>query len=157
MKMSKILVPLDGSAAAEAALPVALELAKASNASLLILRVASARFDPEPGPVDAGLAPIREAEAYLRSIRERAGAQGGRVTTVIWQGSPAAAIVKAVQEYQADMIVMTTHGRTGREREMFGSVAEAVLRAVAVPVLIVRPAGAGLQAPPGDARPLPAP
>ncbi len=157
MKINKILVPLDGSPAAEAALPVAVELARASDASLLVLRVASLRFDQEPGPVDARLAPIHEAETYLQTVRERVGSLGGRVATVIWQGSPAAAIVKAVRAYQADMVVMTTHGRTGLEREMFGSVAEAVLRGVTVPVLVVRPTGAGVQAPAGDARPLPAP
>jgi nucleotide-binding universal stress UspA family protein len=154
MNVTRILVPLDGSATAEAALPVALGLARTSGANLIVLRVTEVRFDQEPAPVDAGLAPIREAEVYLRAIRERLGQGGAKVATVIWQGSPAAGIVKAARHYQADVVVMTTHGRTGRDREMFGSVAEAVLRGVAVPVLVVRPTGVTVHAPPGDAAPL---
>jgi nucleotide-binding universal stress UspA family protein len=81
MEEARILVPLDGSAAAEAAVPVALELARSSRGTLLLLRVTDVRFDQEPSPVEAGLAPIREAESYLRALR----------------GSPAAAIVRAAR------------------------------------------------------------
>jgi hypothetical protein len=52
---------------------------------------------------------------------------------------------------------MATHGRSGREKDMFGSVAEAVLRGVTVPVLVVRPAGMVVQAPGGEAAPWPPP
>jgi nucleotide-binding universal stress UspA family protein len=155
MNASRILVPLDGSEAAEAALPVALKLARTSNGHVLLLRVTQLRFDRDPSPVEADLARIREAEAYLGGLRQRLGADGGQVTTVLWQGSPAAAIVKAVPHYQIEVIVMTTHGRTGREKDMFGSVAEAVLRGVNVPVLLVRPGGIAVRTPPGEAAPLP--
>jgi nucleotide-binding universal stress UspA family protein len=100
--------------------------------------------------------PIREAESYLRAITARLGVTREQVATFVWRGSPASAIVKAAQHYQADVIVMTTHGRAGREKEMFGSVAEAVLRGVALPVLVVRPSGVVVQAPPGEAVPWPA-
>jgi nucleotide-binding universal stress UspA family protein len=153
MKVTKILVPLDGSEAAEAALPMALEFARASGAHLLLLRVTDVRFDQEPAPVDIGLAPVRAAESYLRGVQGRLGAGLGQVSGVVWRGSAAAAIVKAVRQYQVDIIVMTTHGRSGREKEMFGSVAEAVLRGVTVPVLVVRPSGMAVQAPGGEAAP----
>jgi nucleotide-binding universal stress UspA family protein len=157
MEETRILVPLDGSAAAEAAVPVALELARSSRGNLLLLRVTDVRFDQEPSPVEAGLAPIREAESYLRVLRGRIDAEGGQVGTLIWRGSPAAAIVRAARHYRVNFIVMTTHSRTGREREMFGSVAEAVLRGASVPVLVVRPPGAVVQVPPGEAAPWPVP
>jgi len=148
-------VPLDGSAAAEAALPVALEMATATGGQLVILRVVTERFDRDPSPLDAALTRLREAEVYLRHIRDRIASEGKQVATFLWQGSPAAAIVKAVQHYQIDVIVMTTHGRTGREKEMFGSVAESVLAGITVPVVVVRPTGVVVRTPPGDAAPLP--
>jgi nucleotide-binding universal stress UspA family protein len=61
------------------------------------------------------------------------------VETSVWSGPAAATIIKAAQTYGADMIVMTTHGRSGREREMFGSVADSVLRNAPMPVLVLRP------------------
>jgi nucleotide-binding universal stress UspA family protein len=151
----RILVPLDGSAAAEAALPVALQMATTPGGQLLILRVVAERFDRDPSPLETALARIREAEAYLRQIRERITSEGQQVATFLWQGSPAAAIVKAVQHYQIDVVVMTTHGRTGRDKEMFGSVAESVLAGITVPVVVVRPTGVAVRTPPGDATPLP--
>jgi nucleotide-binding universal stress UspA family protein len=155
MKAGRILVPLDGSEAAEAALPFALDLAKTSQGRLLVLRVTDVPFDRDPAPVESVLARIREAEAYLRGISERLSIGGGQLTTSLWQGSPAAAIVRAVPYYQIDVIVMTTHGRSGREKEMFDSVAEAVLRGVTVPVLLIRPTGVVVQTPPGEAVPWP--
>jgi nucleotide-binding universal stress UspA family protein len=153
MNMHRLLVPLDGSETAEAALPAARELARTSGAELLLIRVTEARFDPSPGPLAAGLGRIREAEEYLGAIRERLKASGAHSTTFLWHGSPAAAIVKAAGDYRVDMIVMTTHGRSGREKEMFGSVAEAVLGGAKCPVLVVRPPGAPVQPPPGEAIP----
>ena len=154
MPVKRILVPLDGSPTAEAAVAVARELARTSGAKLLVLRVTGARFDHDPAPVEGQLAPIREAEAYLKSIRDRLEGDGAEVATFLWHGAPAAAIAKAARDYEIDIIVMTTHGRTGREKEMFGSIAEAVLRGVSVPVLVVRPTGVTVQAPPGQAAPL---
>lgn len=155
MTARRILVPLDGSAAAEAALPVAVDMAAVPGRQLLLLRVVTERLDRDPAPLDAPLARIREAEAYLHRVRERIAAEGRQVATFLWQGSPAAAIVKAVPHYQIDVVVMTTHGRTGREKEMFGSVAESVLAGLTVPVVVVRPTGVVVRTPTGDAAPLP--
>jgi nucleotide-binding universal stress UspA family protein len=153
MNVRRILVPLDGSQTAEAALRAAHELARTSGAELLLIGVTEARFDQSPAPMEAGLSRIREAEAYLARTRERLAGSGGRVAAFLWHGSPAAAIVKAAREYQADMIVMTTHGRSGREKDMFGSVADAVLRGTSLPVLVVRPEGMAVQTPRGEAAP----
>ncbi len=153
MNVRRILVPLDGSETAEAALPAARGLARTSGAELLLIGVTEARFDQSPAPIEAGLSRIREAEAYLKRIRERLASGGERVAAFLWNGTPAAAIVKAASEYQVDMIVMTTHGHSGREKDMFGSVAEAVLRGTSLPVLVVRPEGMAVQTPRGEAAP----
>jgi nucleotide-binding universal stress UspA family protein len=62
--------------------------------------------------------------------------------------------VRAAQDYGADRIVMTTHGRTGRERDMFGSVADAVLRGAPMPVIVVRPRREAPPMPAGPAEPV---
>jgi nucleotide-binding universal stress UspA family protein len=134
----KILVPLDGSQAAEAAIPIALRLAGEPKSSLVLLGVANARFSEEPEPAEPGIAPVQDARSYLEAAKSHLvpGIDGAIAT--VWTGPAAAAIVKAAQRYGVDMIVMTTHGRSGRERDMFGSVADAVLRQAPMPVLVLR-------------------
>lgn len=83
--------------------------------------------------------PVRDAQTYLDTARRRLVSGYGDVSTVVWRGAPAAAIVRAAQDYGADRIVMTTHGRTGRERDIFGSVADAVLRNAPMSVIVIRP------------------
>jgi len=145
----KILVPLDGSVIAEAAMPVALHLASASKAPLVLLLVINRR-SPELGPADAELASIREAQAYLESAKGYLTG-GVEVTTAVWRGAPAVAIVKAAHVLGVDTIVMTSHGRSGREREMFGSVADTVLRGAPMTVVVVRPKRDQAQIPAGEA------
>ncbi len=72
----RILVPLDGSATAEAALPIARALAQVPGAALTLLRGAQAHLEPKPRPVEEGLAGIREAETYLTEIRRQLVAGG---------------------------------------------------------------------------------
>lgn len=135
----KILVPLDGSRTAEAAIPIALRLVRDPKTSLVLVAVANVRAGQEPAPAEPGIAPIQEARAYLESAKSHLMPDTEGVVTAVWSGTAAAAIVTAAQAYGADMIVMTTHGRTGRERDMFGSVADAVLRGAPMPVLVLRP------------------
>jgi nucleotide-binding universal stress UspA family protein len=135
----KILVPLDGSQTAEATIPVALRLVRDPKTSLVLLAVATVRPDQEPARAGEELAPIREARAYLNCARDHLLHATEGVERTVWSGPPAAAIIKAAQTHGADMIVMTTHGRSGREREMFGSMADAVLRGAPMPVLVLRP------------------
>jgi nucleotide-binding universal stress UspA family protein len=135
----KILVPLDGSQTAEAAIPIALQLVREPRTSLVLLAVATIRPGQEPARAEEELTPVREARAYLDCARDHLLPATEGVESTVWSGPAAATIIKAAETLAADMIVMTTHGRSGREREMFGSVADAVLRGAPMPVLVLRP------------------
>jgi nucleotide-binding universal stress UspA family protein len=135
----KILVPLDGSQRAEAAIPIALRLVHDPTTSLVLMAVASMHPGEHPAPAERDLEPIREAQTYLDTAKGHLVPKMEGVTTAVWSGPAAAAIIKAAEAHGADMIVMTTQGRTGRERDMFGSVADAVLRNAPMPVLVLRP------------------
>jgi nucleotide-binding universal stress UspA family protein len=154
MKLDTILVPLDGSALAEAALPGALELAEVSGARVLLLRAAQASTLLGADPTEAQVKVMSEAEAYLVEVQQRLTGQG-RVTveTSVWYGLVAYAIVEAARIRRVDQIVMTTHGRSGLGRLLLGSVAESVLRGTTTPILLLRAEGTPLQAPLGEARP----
>lgn len=137
MTFDKILVPLDGSVLAEAALWKATELLNGGTLSLL--RAAEAHTLPGVDPVDAQVAAVREAEEYLASVTRRLADRGVvRVEGHVWYGSPAGAIVEAAEVMRADLIVMSTHGRSGLGRLILGSVAESVLRGTRIPILVVR-------------------
>jgi hypothetical protein len=73
----------------------------------------------------------------------------------VWSGSPAAAIVKAADLIDAELIVMARSGRTGAPRQLLGSVVERVLRGTSCPVLVVTPADACVDASLCDATPVP--
>jgi nucleotide-binding universal stress UspA family protein len=147
----RILVPLDGSAANEAVLPVAEGLAADLGGSLVLVR-AVARPDLALAP-DAFAGPLlREelaeeraaAEAYLREVAARTADAGRPVETVVRVGRPgldmAAAVIEAVgRECGAALVVMTSHRRAGFERLLLGSVADATLRHGTLPVILVRP------------------
>ncbi len=135
----KILVPLDGSQIAEAAVPLALELARGEHVGLMLLMVTNVHPAPDPAPCAPDVAPIRDAQTYLDTARQRLTSGYSEVSTVVWRGAPAAAIVSAALQYGADRIVMTSHGRAGTERDVFGSVADAVLRHAPMSVIVVRP------------------
>jgi nucleotide-binding universal stress UspA family protein len=154
MKLGTILVPLDGSVLAEAALPKALELAELSGARVLLLRAAEAQTLPGVDPTEAQVKVVGEAEAYLAQVQTRLTRQG-RVTveTAVWYGPAALAIVEAARIRKVDQIVMTTHGRSGLGRLLLGSVAESVLRGIATPLLLLRTEGAAVQTPSGEAKP----
>jgi nucleotide-binding universal stress UspA family protein len=139
MKAGKIVVPLDGSALAEAALPKAIEIAQATpGAAVVLMRAAEAPAFPAD-PVEAQVRVVRAAEDYLEEIAGRVRAAGVTVTTSVWYGAAAASIVEMAEFARADLIVMTTHGRTGFGRLLIGSVAEAVLRGTHIPILLLRP------------------
>jgi nucleotide-binding universal stress UspA family protein len=152
MKVDKILVPLDGSRLAEAALPPALELLKDDPASTLVLVRAAEAGTLGADPVEAQVTVVREAEAYLDSVTERLARQGfTRVRTSVWYGPPATAIAEAAQIGHVDLIVMSTHGRSGLGRFILGSIAESVVRATRTPILLVRDHGTPLEATPAEA------
>ena len=156
MKPQKILVPLDGSALAEAALPKALEMAESSGAKLLLMRAAEAHRLPGVDPTEAQIRVVREAEDYLARVGDRLAALGQtNVETSVWYGPAAYAIVEATRLNKVGLIAMTTHGRSGLGRLILGSVAESVLRGTTTPILLIRAAEAPVQAPleKGEAKP----
>lgn len=139
----RILVPLDGSPTAEAALPFASRLARPLGLEIVLLRVVPVTTPTivegrRPIVVDEGQRLTQEAEDYLRGVADRLMATGVRVSIAVRTGDAAAQIVAGARESQADLIGMTTHRRTRLGRLFFGSVAEAVLRRADVPVLVVR-------------------
>jgi nucleotide-binding universal stress UspA family protein len=150
MKLDKILVPLDGSMLAEAALSTAGDLAEKNGAKISLLRAAEAFALPGANTVEAQVTAVREAEEYLEAVVRRLADKGvGRVETHVWYGPAAAAIVEAAAVQKADLIVMATHGRSGLGRLVLGSVAESVLRGTTVPILVVRADHAPLEVPRG--------
>jgi nucleotide-binding universal stress UspA family protein len=140
-----ILVPLDGSALAEQALAPASRLAARFGGELLLLSVVVPErplpglpyLVPRAGDEAAGPSRPRmeEAEAYLAGLK--LSDPGLRVRTLVLGGAPAELIIAAGDEGGADLIVMSTHGRSGLMRLLYGSVAEEVLRGATVPVLLV--------------------
>jgi len=154
MKMKRLLVPLDGSALAEAAIDAALDLGASPPSALILLRAAEAHTLPGADPTDEQVAVVREAETYLAGTAERLAKRGVKdVETGVWYGPAATAIIEAAKLKKADLIVMSTHGRSGLGRLIVGSVAESVLRGTTTPLCIVRAPGAPVEAPKGMAKP----
>ena len=146
MNVKTILVPLDGSPLGELALTPAVDLARDKGARLILLRAAEAHT-LVADPTEAQVAAVREAEDYLAAVRARGAAAITEVETSVWYGPPAEAIVEAARYRGADLIVMSSHGRSGLGRLVLGSVAEMVLRATPTPILLIRAGGAPLAAP----------
>lgn len=143
MNLKTVLVPLDGSIVAEAALAPAVALAREAAAKLVLLRAAEAHTLPTTDPIEAQVDVMREAQDYLDAARAHVTAAGAAdVEVSAWYGPAVEAIVEAARYREADLIVMSSHGRSGVARLIMGSVAERVLRSTRVPVLVIRPDGA---------------
>jgi len=163
----KILVPLDGSKLAECALPHVETLAKGCDTEEVILvsvteRVKGYRVLEGPSQPVGGLAsglwepshPLgqrlvpeafgkkeKQAQRYLSRIAKAMEAKGIKVDTEVLLGNPAEEIAIYAKHPGCDVIVMSSHGRSGPSRWAHGSVADRVLRASCVPVLMVRAPG----------------
>lgn len=163
----RILVPLDGSKLAECALPHAEELAKGCDAEEVILISITEQVrgqtralkgdDPYPGydpgihsavpsitvsfgNKDVGKKDI-QAQRYLDRVAKRLEAKGIKVRTEVLFWPPAEAIAAYAERNDANIIVMSSHGRSGPSRWAHGSVADRVFRGSPVPVLMVRAPG----------------
>jgi nucleotide-binding universal stress UspA family protein len=136
----RVMIPLDGSELAQTALEHAVDMCKAFGATLVLLHVRDGR----KGSSEA-------SRRYLDFVRKRYAHTGIPIELAVREGSVAEAIVAAANEERVDVITMATHGRSGIQRVVYGSVAEAVLRSSAKPVLLVRVSGAeeGSAAPQG--------
>jgi nucleotide-binding universal stress UspA family protein len=150
MKVDRVLVPLDGSPLAEMAIPKALELLSGRPGSILILlRALEATTLPGSDLTEAPIA-VHEAESYLASVAARLSERGiTRVIRSVWYNSAVKAIVEAARVRRVDVIVMSTHGRSGLRRVMRGSVAESVLCLTRTPIILVS-AGGQLEASPAS-------
>ncbi|HUP46927.1 MAG TPA: universal stress protein [Thermoanaerobaculia bacterium] len=146
MNVKRILAATDFSDLASAAVRHAAGLARDSGAELIILYADP--FEPPAEFMSSQVDTIardleRSQERALEELRRYAAEHVG--DTVKWRavvavGTPAAAIVKAAEEEGVDLIAMGTHGRSGLQRLILGSVAERVMREAPVPVLTVRKA-----------------
>jgi nucleotide-binding universal stress UspA family protein len=134
-----ILVPLDFSDPANQALEYAMQLARQLQARLTLLHVTHL---PPLADVDitAYMAQVEaSAQQALEACLQRAQQDGLPVQSLLVQGVPWRAIVDQAKTIQADLIVMSTHGRTGVQHFLLGSVAEKVVRLAPCPVLVTRP------------------
>lgn len=136
--LHKILVPLDGSELAERALVAATALAEPNAAKLLLVRAAMSHTLAGVDGQERRVGAIQEAEAYLARVRADLVERGLTVDTVVPYGPAADCIADQARLQSADLILMSTHGRTGPARLLFGSVAEAVVARSSVPVMLER-------------------
>ena len=154
MKVDRLMIPLDGSALAETAFGPAQDLAAGNaDATIILMRAAHATTFPGGDPVAREVEVVREAEEYLEAAATRLVQRGAKnVKTSVWYGAAAVAIVEAAEASKPDVIVMSTHGRSGLGRLLMGSVAESVMRATHIPIMMLRPDGAPVERPGGGAR-----
>lgn len=136
--LKTILVPLDGSPLAEQALAYAAELSVPTAATLLLVRAAYAHTLPGVDDRERKEGAIIEAEAYLAETATALTARGYPCETLVPYGHPAQSIIEEARLANSALIAMTTHGRTGPGRLLFGSVAESVVARSPVPVLVTR-------------------
>ena len=135
-----ILVPLDRSALAEQALGQAAAVARAADAEIHL--VLAHEQEPGGGFDDAPwhAAQHDTEESYLRAIAdELARGCGVRVSYGVIRANAVDAICTRAREIRANLVVMTSHGRTGLSRAWLGSVADGVMRRSSIPVLMLRP------------------
>jgi nucleotide-binding universal stress UspA family protein len=144
---NQILVPLDQSELAERALVHAVELARVLGGTLHLVSVVPV------GDMDAMLtagvvvdrtAQVESAREYMKGIRKRVIADGVEAEWDVCQGDIAEELLRYCEQQDIELIVMSTHGRSGLGRWVYGSIADRVLRYAPVPVLLVRASeGAG--------------
>ncbi len=141
----QILVPLDGSARAEQALPLATRLARASEGSILLLQLVDTLHTLGAHSTGAAVF-VQEvlekeragAAAYLARVAASDALKGIPTRVAVFSGPPASQIIDVAQEQGCDLIVLCSHGYTGFKRWALGSVAQKVARLSSVPVLLVR-------------------
>ena len=141
-----LLVPLDGSSFAERSIPLAVELSTQTGATLTMLRVVQDLdaqnkqiiFKSEEAAEEAVTQWKLLATRYLDELAKGIKAEGVKVSSMVLSGDPENLIGTIAETLPADLIVMSTHGRSGVSRWVYGSVANKVLRTASCPVLLVR-------------------
>ncbi|MBZ0302275.1 MAG: universal stress protein [Anaerolineae bacterium] len=145
-RYTKILVPLDGSGWSQRAIPHAVDLARSNGAELILLHV----FRPPASEYtdqlslagqDAQIQQMREQmKQYLVGLRGELRSQHMEVRAHMIEGSGVAHLIcEYVSSEGIDLVVMSTHGRSGLAQFLFGSVANQIMQCVKVPVLLIHP------------------
>jgi nucleotide-binding universal stress UspA family protein len=136
----RICCPIDFSESSRGALGIAARLARTHGAGLTVLYVTGKHFPGEQGEILPRPHEDRRADTTILSewTAEAERITGGTVGSVLLSAPVAEAIVGFARDVASDLIVMSSHGRTGVRRLVLGSVAEAVVRTAPCPVLIVR-------------------
>jgi nucleotide-binding universal stress UspA family protein len=134
----RILVALDGSLESAAVLPLVHDVARIYESEVLLVHVLEGTFEVAAGgdAPTAWLEAHAEAAAMLEHHRKTLGGVSARV--LVLRGPAAAAILDAAEREGADLLALTTHGRSGVSRWLYGSVAEHVLQHARVPLLVQR-------------------
>ena len=151
--LHNLLIPLDESDLAELAVPYAKEIVS-THGTLTLLAVVDVPAYPYmlapsayPMTVESDRAEYdhmvenmtSRARDYLRNVADRLSGEGYHVNIRVNSGDPANSIIETAKELNSDAIVMSTHGRSGLSRWVFGSVTQKVLAATPCPVLVVPP------------------
>jgi nucleotide-binding universal stress UspA family protein len=141
--VKSIMVPLDGSEFSREALRTASELATALQAELLLVQVVDSASYPylysDPSTWKDPEQELSGVRAGLQGLADELKILGINVRVEAVVGSPATTIARIAEDEGVSMIVMATHGRGGLARLVVGSVAEAVLQRVHLPIVMIRP------------------
>ena len=141
-----VAVPLDGSPLAECVIPHIEVLARTSGCEVQLITVVEPVEIPTRGKIalsDDDLKQIhkemeKDARTYLNQIAHRLNRSGIKSRLVILAGKPAESLIEYVHNNSIDLLIMATHGRSGLTKLFWGSIAEKVIHAVNVPVLLVK-------------------
>lgn len=140
MRLQSILVPLDGSRFAEAALPLATIIARHSGARLRLVLVHAGASGPGTTAAEEAVTVQEREREYLNVTAGRLDPGGSLVTDVhLREGTPGPVLVADVEKHKDDLVVMATHGRGALSRFWLGSVADYLVRHLHQPALLVRP------------------
>ncbi len=140
--LSKILVPIDFSETSTKALPYAAAIAEKFKAEVTLIHVTEAPpvlggFDYVPS-ADLEARSKQAAEELLARVQREAFGENIYTDAIVRAGTPFHEITKAASRLEADLIILTTHGRTGLKHAVLGSTAERIVRYATCPVLVVR-------------------
>lgn len=145
-KIKRILVPIDFSPPSLKALDYAADFAAPLSAELCVLFVIEPIYYAVPDLAGAAAGAVgglieeqrKSGKEQLERLQTRYAKKNVKLRTLLQTGTPYQAIVDAAKSLKADMIAMSTHGRTGVSHLLMGSVAERVVRTAACPVLTIR-------------------
>jgi nucleotide-binding universal stress UspA family protein len=128
----RIMIPTDGSKFAARSEDVAMEIAKKFNSTVIAVHIIDEKL----------IYPFEvledEGKSILKKVRDRAEKEDVAIEDVLIVGSPVHDMAKIVKKTRSDLVVIGTHGKTGLEKLILGSVAENALKTVQVPLLLVK-------------------